>query len=109
MKCMFWKCSILAAALGILMALGALAEGTLGLAATAACILGAVYAMRWFWAMEQRAERQAALRRRKAQLICHLSPILRRPPRPHNCHRFYPLFRNFSIKVQHFRHYRNAF
>ena len=69
MKCMFWKCSILAAALGILMALGALAEGTLGLAATAACILGAVYAMRWFWAMEQRAERQAALRRRKAHPV----------------------------------------
>ena len=68
MKCMFWKCSILAAALGILMALGALAEGTLGLAATAACILGAVYAMRWFWAMEQRAERQAA-RRRSAHAV----------------------------------------
>lgn len=68
MKCMFWKCSILAAALGILMALGALAEGTLGLAASAACILGAVYAMRWFWAMEQRAERQAA-RRRKARIV----------------------------------------
>ena len=68
MKCMFWKCSILAAALGILMALGALAEGTLGLAASAACILGAVYAMRWFWAMEQRAERQAA-RRRSAHAV----------------------------------------
>ncbi len=68
MKCMFWKCSILAAALGILMALGAFAEGTLGLAASAACILGAVYAMRWFWAMEQRAERQAA-HRRKARIV----------------------------------------
>ena len=68
MKCMFWKCSILAAALGILMALGALAEGTLGLAASAVCILGAVYAMRWFWAMEQRAERQAA-RRRSAHAV----------------------------------------
>lgn len=64
MKCMFWKCWILAAALGILMALGAFAEGSIGLASAAACTLGAGYAIRWFWAMEQRAERQAALRRR---------------------------------------------
>ena len=69
MKCLFWKCWILAAALGLLMALGAFAEGTIGLASAAACTLGAVYLMRWSWAMEQRAERQAALRRRKRVLV----------------------------------------
>ena len=68
MKCMFWKCWILAAALGILLALGAVTEGALGVPSAAACILGAVYAIRWFWAMEQRAERQAA-RRRSAHAV----------------------------------------
>ena len=57
MKCLLWKCWILTVALGLLMALGAFAEGTIGLASAAACTLGAVYLMRWSWAMEQRAER----------------------------------------------------
>lgn len=74
MKCMFWKCSILAAALGVLMALGAFAEGSIGLASAAACLLGAGYCMRWFWAMEQRAERQAALRRR-ARTVPRNAPV----------------------------------
>lgn len=69
MKCLLWKCWILTVALGLLMALGAFAEGTIGLASAAACTLGAVYLMRWSWAMEQQAERQAALRRRKAHPV----------------------------------------
>lgn len=84
MKCMFWKCSILAALLGLMMALGAFAEGTIGLASAAACILGAVYLMRWFWAMEQRAERQAALRRRRGPAVPRNAPVRPSASRPRN-------------------------
>lgn len=85
MKCMFWKCSILAAALGLMMALGAFAEGTIGLVSAAACTLGAVYLIRWFWAMEQRAEHKAARRRRSGPVAPRSAPVRQpsasRPPK----------------------------
>lgn len=66
MKCLFWKCCILFIALALLLALGALAEGTIGLPLTAAVCLAGYHSLRAAWAAEQRAERRAQYRARRA-------------------------------------------
>ena len=93
MKCLLWKCWILTVALGLLMALGAFAEGTIGLASAAACTLGAVYLMRWSWAMEQRAERQPPCAAAKPILSPETPPSgLRSPPPAMLCRQLPDLF-----------------
>lgn len=66
MKCLFWKCCILFIALALLLALGAFAEGTIGLPLTAAVCLAGYHSLRAAWAAEQRAERRAQYRARRA-------------------------------------------
>ena len=67
MKCLFWKCCTLALSLCLLLALGALAEGSVGAVSALLCAWGLVYAIRGAWAMAQRAERRAAARPQRAQ------------------------------------------
>lgn len=65
MKCLFWKCCILAAALVLLLTLGAFAEGTIGLPLAAALGLAEYRLLRALGAAEQRAERAAMRRARR--------------------------------------------
>ena len=77
MKCLVWKCCILALALAVLLALGAFAEGTIGLPSAAACCLLGCRAMRAAWRAEQYAERRAA--RRAAARPASARPAAGRP------------------------------
>lgn len=81
MKCLFWKCCILFIALALLLALGALAEGTIGLPLTAAICLAGYHSLRAAWAAEQRAERRAQYRARRAAARS-VQPAAEEPSQP---------------------------
>ncbi len=74
MKCLLWKSAILLMALGVLMALGAFAEGSIGLPLACAEGLLACLGIRWAWGRAQQAERRAERRRRRAEAAARPVP-----------------------------------
>ncbi len=67
MRCFIWKFGMLALALGMLLALGAFAEGTLSLAGAAALAAALGCGVRGCWAQAEAAERRDAARRAAAR------------------------------------------
>lgn len=67
MKSLFWKFWIPVLALGLLLVLGAFAEGTISLPSAAVCLLAGTQGIRLSWAFALRAEARAAARRARAQ------------------------------------------
>ena len=56
MKCLFWKCCVVALALAVLVPIGALAEGSIGFVSAAVCTLALCAGVRGCWGLCLRAD-----------------------------------------------------